>query len=189
MSRNLMSLKHFGVLVLLTAALTIAGCSDNSVIGPDQSDSIGLNRVALFGMDYPVSGLPDASAQIVETEMTVDALLGATIPIKRNIYHHAFVVAPGGLEKSEIIEVKSQKESVNGQDVITFEFGPDGLVFAKASKLKFDMAELNPNARTAKLYYFDPRIGDWVLQAQGRVNIGKVVIFEIYHFSKYAISD
>jgi hypothetical protein len=47
---------------------------------------------------------------------------------------------------------------------------------------------LNALARSAKLYYFDPKIGDWVLQAELAVKDG-VVIFEIYHFSKYAISD
>ena len=125
----------------------------------------------------------------METEKEVDALNGDVIPIPRGDYHHAFVVKPLGLDNNELITVKTDNEIVHGRKAITFEFGPAGLVFNTPSKLKADIFELNPYAATAKLYYFDPRAKAWVLQAEKRIEKGGVASFDIYHFSKYAISD
>ena len=50
------------------------------------------------------------------------------------------------------------------------------------------MADINDQADVAILYYYDPKAADWILQDEKEVIDGSV-IFEIYHFSKYAISD
>jgi len=99
------------------------------------------------------------------------------------------VVKPLGLDDNELITIKSDNDNIKGRKAIIFEFGPEGLVFNNASKLKVDISELNPSATNAKLYYFDPRVGDWVLQGEKRIEKGGIVSFDIYHFSKYAISD
>jgi len=181
MKRDLTGLKRVGLLVLLAAVLTIAGCSDNSVLGPEPIETVQLNRGV-------IEVTPLTAYTFVEAEKWVNPETGDVIAINRNVYHHEFVVEPAGIDNPELITVKSDKEIVKSKQAITFEFGPDGLVFNEASKLEFQMAELNALARSAKLYYLDPKIGDWVLQAELPVKDG-VVTFEIYHFSKYAISD
>jgi hypothetical protein len=181
MKKDLMSLRRAGTLILLAVVLTIAGCSDNSILGPQPTETVQLDR-AILGV------VPLTAVTSVEDEKLVSPVTGDVIAIDRDVYHHEFKVEPAGVDKPELITVKSDREVVKSKQAITFEFGPDGLVFNKASKLEFQMAELNALARSAKLYYFDPKIGDWVLQAELAVKDG-VVIFEIYHFSKYAISD
>jgi hypothetical protein len=182
MSRELTSLKRVGLLVLLTAVLTIAGCSDNSVLGPDQNDPVTLSRVA------PGITLPDADLTVAETAVAVSAQDGGVVSINTASYDHSFIVKPGSINSDKVISVTVKKEKVGKEDVVSFEFGPDGLVFSEASKLEFQMAELNAGARSGRLYYFDPKVKDWVLQAEQAV-VNGVVTFDIYHFSKYAISD
>jgi len=188
MIRNLMNLRRVGVLILLAAVITIAGCSDNSILGPDQNETSNLGRVNPFTSLTAMAVLPDAGASVVEASMAISAEAGGVIPINIDNYRHSFVVEPGGLDSSKVISVMVQNEIVNGRNAVSFEFGPDGLVFNEASKLEFQMAEINAKARYAKLYYFDPLVQNWVLQAEGSVVRG-IVTFEIYHFSKYAISD
>jgi hypothetical protein len=188
MRRDLMNLRRVGVLVLLATVLTIGGCSDNSVLGPDQNETSGLGRINPFTSAIAQSVLPEQSISIVETAMTIDDRAGGVIPISVGNYNHSFTVKPGALNSDQTISVKVQHETVNGKNAVSFEFGPNGLVFNEASKLNFDMAEINARALSAKLYYFDPLVQNWVLQAQGQVVRGHV-IFDIYHFSKYAISD
>ena len=98
------------------------------------------------------------------------------------------MVKPDGVSSDVVISAKVGKTTVGGRTAVEFEFGPEGLVFNEASELEFDIGELNAKATTAKLYYYDPRACQWILQSESQVVKG-VVVFDIYHFSRYAISD
>ncbi|MCP4582924.1 MAG: hypothetical protein GY839_15040 [candidate division Zixibacteria bacterium] len=185
MRRRLTGFTKLGAVVFLLAALTFAGCSDNSVLGPQENETSHLDRSAAQsgGGDLTIASIGE-----LETAKVIYARTGGVVPIHREDYHHAFVVKPLALNKSKLITVKSNKEEVNGKSALTLEFGPAGLVFDEASDLKVDMSEINPNAKNAKLYYYDPAVGDWVLYGESPVRRG-VATFDIHHFSKYAISD
>lgn len=71
------------------------------------------------------------------------------------------------------------------------EFGPDGLVFAKPAELKMEIRELEAgDGEVLRLYWQNPSSGLWeVEQAVEITGNKKKVKFDIYHFSRYAISQ
>jgi len=176
-------LKGYWVLTVLVAILAIAGCSNNSPVAFNTNDSaeISLNRAAV-DLDTIVA------AQAITATQNISSALGGQITLNRSGHVHKFTVAKGALSKSEVISVKASNDFVSDKPSLAFEFGPDGLVFIKAAHLDVDMSDVNPNAVHAKLYYFDPKVQDWVLQGETDVINGRAT-FAIYHFSKYAISD
>lgn len=174
MGRKIMGFKALWLVAAFAVSLTLAGCSGDSPLSPGVDDSTGLNKTIV--------------SAVVEVSLPIQADSGGLIPIQSNGYNHAFVVEADGLDEDKVISVKAGKAKINGKDMVEFDFGPDGLVFKKASKLQFDIGELNPNAVSAKLYYYDPQASAWVLQAESKVKKG-VAEFNINHFSRYAISD
>lgn len=177
MNRQLKGLKYLWVVVALAAVVVMAGCSNQSILAPDNGQDTSLNRC-----------LPVVPMAETEVSQLVSASDGGVISISQDGYNHAFVVAEGGLDEDAFITANVESGYINGQKAVVFQFGPDGLVFKSASKLEFDMGAVNPKASSAYLYYFDESVGKWVIQSAQRVDKG-VAIFDIYHFSKYAISD
>lgn len=177
MNRKFKGLKHLWVAAALAAVVVLAGCSNDSIVGPVNDQDVLLGR-----------SIPVVPLSAVEVSQQIPAATGGVIAISQDNYNHAFVVSKDGLDKDETISAKVQSDYVNGKKAVIFEFGPDGLVFKEASKLQFDIAAVNVRASSAYLYYFDPKVGNWVLQSVVRVNNG-VAVFDINHFSKYAISD
>ena len=193
MIERLIRSKGLWLALTLSVLSVLAGCSSNTPLGPDTDDSASLGR-CIQGDTYRYWAAPccdvilPAAADAVEVTLPITAAAGGVIAIQSEGYNHAFVVEPGGLNEDKVISVKADRTFIWGRRAVEFEFGPDGLVFNVPSKLEFDMAEINPRVWTAKLYYFDPRVGRWVLQGETRVVRG-MAVFEIYHFSRYAISD
>jgi len=175
MGRMLRGFSIVSIAVVLAAAMAFTGCSNNSPLAPDPE----------FLTKPIVNGVLSTVAVV---EKVISAEDGGLILISRDAYQHSFAVQPNAILADARISVKSTKEKVNGVTAIVFEFGPDGLVFSQAANLNFQMSELNSRAVSAKLYYYDPSAGGWVLQANRSVVSGHVN-FDIYHFSKYAISD
>ncbi len=167
--------------VILAALLVFGGCSNNSPMQPNLPQSAGFNKLVAMGESQ-------ASSQTVMDAAYIEADDGGVIEIARESYVHEFIVDAGAINENTEITVKSWCDKIGVQDVIVFEFGPDGLVFSKAAHLRFEMAELNERAASAKLHYYDPVKEKWILQESAQVDNG-VAEFPIYHFSKYAISD
>ena len=184
MSRNLKGFTLIGVLAVLFTALAFTGCSVNSPSAPNSD--ITLSSGKLIGM---LGGEASGSESILyETSKAISAEDGGKIEIIHNTYVHEFTVAPASITSDTEISVKTTSETVAGKNAIVFDFGPEGLVFGDAAILNFKMDELNLHANTAYLYYYDTKVKKWILQESASVNLGEVE-FEIYHFSKYAISD
>jgi hypothetical protein len=167
--------------IFLVALLVFGGCSNNSPMQPNLPQSTGLDKLI-------ATGDPLQFSQPVMDAAYIDADDGGVIEIARESYIHEFVVDAGALGENTEITVKSWRDKISAGDVIVFEFGPDGLVFSKAAHLRFEIAELNERAASAKLYHFDPDRKNWILQESSQVDNG-IAEFPIYHFSKYAISD
>jgi hypothetical protein len=178
--RMLRGISSVSVIVVLAAAMAFTGCSNNSPLAPD-SDFMAKPGIILAGGDaQPIA--------TVLVEKDISAEDGGLILINRDVYQHSFAIQPNAIPADARISVKSYKDKVNGIDAIVFEFGPDGLIFSQAANLDFQMSELDSRAVSAKLHYYDPNVKSWVLQSNRSVVNGHVG-FDIYHFSKYAISD
>jgi hypothetical protein len=180
--RKLKGFRYLWILASLAAILTIAGCSGDSPLAPNTDQGQELGRVVLSELAAVASDVA-----VVATS-DVAALTGGTIAISKKGYVHEFEVKAKALSRDVAIEVSVKEDIVNKKKAIVFEFGPDGLVFEKASQLKCDIGEISSKASSGKLYYFDPKARAWVFQGEAQVVGGKVQ-FDIYHFSKYAISD
>jgi len=185
MQRKLKGFKSLWMVAAIAVVLTIAGCSVNSPLTPD-NDQNDLNR-SMRVLDTGTSGDQEISV-IVEKSETIAAETGGTIDINNQFYVHKFEVKPEALDENTEITVKYSKDTIDGNEVAVFEFGPSGLVFKESSEIQYKIADLDPKARLGKLYYFDPSVNDWVYQGYSRPESG-VVKFDIDHFSKYAISD
>ena len=181
MSKKLRGFSLVGGLIVLAALLTFNGCLNNAPMQPNLPQSADLSR--LIGMGGSLE-----STQSVLDEAVIDADDGGVIDIERDAYLHQFEVPAGAIDEDTKITVESYKGKVGVKDAIIFDFGPDGLVFKEPANLKFEMAELDARALSAKLHYFDPDLNRWVFQKSSTVEDG-VAEFSIYHFSKYAISD
>lgn len=181
MTKGLRSFSLVGGLVVLAALLVFSGCSNNAPTEPNLPQSAELGKFVPLGN-------PLESSQSVYDEATVEADNGGVIDIERGAYLHQFEVDAGAIDEDTQITVESYLDKIGGKEVVVFDFGPDGLVFKKAAHLKFEVAELNARALSAKLYYFDKNRSKWIYQGSSAVNDG-VAEFPIYHFSKYAISD
>jgi len=185
MNRSLRGFSLVGVFVVLMAALVFNGCSNNSPLAPDPENLLSTSKLVSKDLTSSASSGPES---LCETQKVIDADDGGQIDIVHGDYSHEFIVAPASIDDDTQITVKTSREVINGKDAIVFEFGPDGLVFSEAAKLNFEMGDLDSAATTAALLYFDPRTNDWIIQDSEDVSRGEVE-FDIYHFSKYAISD
>jgi len=185
MSRSLKGFTLIGVLAVLFTALAFTGCSVNTPTAPE-SDSLLLSSGKFLSGD----GAQAAGMETIlcETSQQIPAKSGGTIEIVHDSYVHEFTVAPSSIDRNTQISIKTTSEMVEGKNATVFEFGPDGLVFAEAATLTYQMDELNTRASAAYLYYYDTNADKWILQGSASVYQGEVE-FEIYHFSKYAISD
>lgn len=173
------------MMIVVAAFLSVSGCSGDSPLAPEYEQAATLVRpgvvpAGLDGIDCPVN--------LGEIFQNISPMEGGIVPLCRGNYHHSFEVPAGALRSNTVITAMSCIEVVAGKNAVAFTFGPSGLIFEKAAYLAFDMAEINSAATTANLYYYDPSVRAWILQSKVDVKKG-VAVFEIYHFSKYAIAD
>ncbi len=167
--------KAFAVLsVVLLAAGLFYGCSSNPPTALPEYDNPNLQRTILLADGVAVSKLVDVS--VLSDSLLINNIAG----------YHAFKIPQKALKAATIISIKTSREVILGKNAVVLEFGPDGLVFDRATTIDFDLRDLDPSAKSASLYYFDPNVGDWVYQGTANAKDGKVS-FNIYHFSKYAI--
>ncbi len=175
--RALKGFSLFGGLAVVLTLFFVVGCSN----APLQPEVPEVQQLELGRSHVPTSST-------VYDQSLIDTDDGGQIDIERSVYQHEFVVPEDAIEANTLITVKSSAEEILGKSAIVFEFGPDGLTFNTSAKLKFEMAELNANALSAKILYYNPLKKQWEYQASAAVKNG-IVEFDINHFSKYAISD
>ena len=182
MAKMLKGLTLVSVVAVLVAGLMFAGCSTNSPLSPNNNNNIEQ-------LSSAKTIVRTASRAIsVSVQKSIVAVKGGGINIDDNEYHHLFVVKSSAIPQDTVISIVKTHDTVNGKLSIIFTFGPNGLVFSPTSDLSVDMNELNKNATTAYLYYFDVSANKWVFQDSKPVENGKAT-FDIRHFSRYAISD
>ena len=189
MIQKLRVFSKIGFIAAAVSLIFVIGCSDNLSVNsggiePQQSPTATASPHRSFHYD----GWDGGDAVITQTSELISKDDGGEITITREEYEHIFEVDPGAVDENVAISVKSYEDKIWGNKAIVFEFGPDGLEFKIPAKLTFEMAELDYKAGYAKFFYFNPYYKSWVLLDVEGVEQGDVV-FEIDHFSKYAISD
>ena len=177
MAKRLRGLTVLIGLLVLGASLILGGCSAKSSTSPQASGLDGLTTLNR-AIGEPVL----EATKVFEPEVT------DSISIVKNTYCHKFRVPAKALDAATAINMKTFKALANGKNVIVFEFGPEGLVFRAPTNLDIDMNEINPLAKSANLYYFDPLADSWIYQGSVSVANGRAS-FKVYHFSKYAIDE
>ena len=178
MMKALKGLSLFGGLAIVLTLFLVIGCSNNTPVQPDNPGTPELGR----------PGVPEATCDIEIDYGLIDKSTGGTIEIERGEYLHKFVVEPRSISESTLITIISDRETILDKEMISFEFGPDGLEFSESAKLQFEVAELGGDLNSASLYYYHPIRKKWYYISSSTVSDGKAV-FNIDHFSKYAISD
>jgi hypothetical protein len=182
-ARHLKGLMLTSSFLMMAVVVILTGCSTKSPVTPqyDQPNSLqSLTAVASENLSVEEIGQVEVAKTILPTKAD-------TIQIAKDASLHKFALAKGAVTAATVIDVKSFNKEINGKSSLVFEFGPEGLVFAKAANLDIDVKDLGDIPKSANLYYFDPNVNDWVYQGTVLVKNGRVT-FKIYHFSKYAIS-
>jgi hypothetical protein len=179
--KMLKGVRYLWLVAAVAAVMTIAGCSGDTPLAPTSDQGQELART------MPV--LPAVASDVAVAAVTyIPAAVGGTIAVDKSGYTHEFDIPARAVSSDQVISVSVKEDKIGDRNAIVFEFGPDGLVFNTPSQLKCAISEINARATSGKLYYYDPKVGDWILQGDAPVVDG-VVDFNIYHFSKYAISD
>ena len=184
MSKRLRGYSIISGLVILASLFIIAGCSSNSPVEPNlPQDAAATEKLFIVDvLERLTEPLITCTTELIEVST------GGIIEIERDDYVHLFSIEPGALDSDTEINVKSSREKISNKEMLVFDFGPDGLAFNIPASLDVQIAELNSNATSAKLYYYDPASSRWAYQGSSSVS-GGVASFAIDHFSKYAISD
>jgi len=174
----------------------IIGCSSTPPIGPQDDSLLILNSLGLDpnadGWDELTNpdseGLARVYFQVSDVALNVVpvGVFGGTIEMSLGSESSTLYVPSGALK--EPVEIGAEAVLlVSGRDVLRlFDFSPDGLIFLRPAVLTLD-TDLPPNT-VLKLYYLNPNTGRWQLEQAAVTNGDGVVIFNIKHFSKYAIS-
>jgi len=165
-----------GMLVFVLVALTVAfvGCSTDAPLAPsgDGFDALTKGRFLAVASDAACVAASGKRATVIQ--------------LRHGREKTQLVIPAGALETT--VEICAEVELVETRDSLVrlYDFTPDGLVFLKPAKLilkaKF------PKGTRLNLYWFNPDTGVWELEQTVKTGKKGKVKFDIYHFSKYAIS-
>ncbi|MBI3873405.1 MAG: hypothetical protein HY304_10065 [candidate division Zixibacteria bacterium] len=178
---------------ILTAVLALAfllpGCGENPV--SSVSDDPGGHGGGIKGLQYAdgvlhPKGTQAASASLstVDTVVQLVSSSGGTIYLTTGKHASTLVIPKDALASAVLISAVAAEVMTPYGAVTLYDFGPDGLVFAKASRLTLQVDI--PDGSPLSLYWWNPATGIWELQQTAKVAKGKVT-FDILHFSQYGI--
>lgn len=181
-------------LTLGVLAVLAAGCSQNAPNAPTDPDLDGLKAIAHvegeYGPDPLTAGAQDGPAKIVtvsvESGEAVIGPEGGVINLGLGSAASQFVVPHHALTEDVLIRVLAGKFPTPQCEVYLFDFSPDGLKFIRPATLT--LHDDFQQGKLAKLYWFNPQTGLWQLQQVGKPDKKGNITFQIFHFSKYAIS-
>jgi len=183
------NLRHRRILAFAASFIigaALLGCGQTPV-GPTAPEDPPVTPFDIR-QGYVASDLVSVDSSVVWTQGWVTVARGGVVPLGMPGKYHDLIVAPGSVTQDVLIQVKTTTYYYPGQKVVTFDFGPDGLVFSSPAKMKVDASIFGPGkVSSVTLFYFDPLRSEWVIQQVAKV-VKSSVTFDIRHFSKYAIS-
>ena len=195
----------FGMAAMFACAIFLTGCGEDST-SPVAPGGTGTNPGAL---QYVLDNYDDPFGAALDAK-SGDAQLGAGSWTLSTSSDTAFVGKAGGTitlkfgGMTSTLKVPADAVCASGGScvvkitataaafqtplglVVLYEFGPDGLKFAKPCELKV-FAGFVPG-QLVSLVWFNPATGLWELQQVAKVYAHGELKFTITHFSKYGIS-
>jgi hypothetical protein len=181
---------------ILTAVIALTfllpGCGQNPVSSvPDEPGSHGGGIRGLEYADRLIHSKGSVEAAWVTTPLpSADTVVqtvgtsGGTLTLTTGGHGSTLQIPNGALTSSVSISAIAVEVRTTYGTVDLYDFGPDGLVFAKAAKLTLQV-DL-PDGATLSLYWWNPVTHRWDWQRSGKV-LQKKVTFDVFHFSKYGI--
>jgi hypothetical protein len=188
-----------GVLVF-----ALAGCSDNQPLSPAADQPNGLKAVASvesqFGAD-PLSAVPDSGtgqSGLAKGEGFIVCYLasdtdsaeigddGGEINLCLDEETSKLVIPKDALEQEVYIKAKAAVFGTPFGLVRMYDFQPEGLQFQVPATLY--LSTTLPLNAVIRLLYFNPLTGQWEIEQAASVDSNGVAVFQLNHFSKYAIT-
>jgi len=198
---------RYGLMALVASAVSVVllGCSTNAPVAPALNEPDGLKAIAFvedqLGQD-PFAAVEGEHGGLAKPVwwITSDASYadvgvdGATIYLNLGNGVSSFDIPNGAVCNNYDgdgqcvvrITAKAAWFQTPYGNLALYDFGPDGLQFAKDCKLRvptgFGFGKL------ISLYWFNPSTGQWEVQQSNKTDKQGFVQFNISHFSKYAIT-
>lgn len=187
--KNSITKLAFAMLSIAVLGLLAVGCSQNSPLAPTTA---GFEANA--APNKPGTSTPTANEYATREFYTVvngsTAVIGpggGTLNISFDDGAGAtFAVPPLSLKRDVLITAQPSVVQAAAGPMYVFDFSPDGLRFLRPAILTLD-ADFVPG-QPVKLYWLNERTGKWQVENIGIPDSDGKVKFQIFHFSKYAIS-
>ncbi|UCE25094.1 MAG: hypothetical protein JSU74_03325 [Candidatus Zixiibacteriota bacterium] len=166
--------------------LILAGCSDNGLVF-EVTDS--EERVSFFDQPYYDDALAKRT-DILEAEVTFhQARLrtseGGVLTLGEDENIEAFVVLPNSFVDDTTFTVEVTKiVTEDGEALIVFEFGPDGLQFFRPAVLRLDLGVLfGRNVTSVEFAWLDEETHMWGDPVTYDADSNQIACVSIGHFS------
>ncbi len=169
--------------------LILAGCSDNGLVF-EVTDSD--DRVSFFDQPYYDDALAKrtdiADFEVSFTQKRLLASQGGVIPLDLDENEEAFVVLPCSFVEDTTFTVEVTKlVTDDGETVIVYEFGPDGLQFARPAVLRLDLGVLfGKNVNSVEFAWLDEETHMWGDPVTYEGDSDQIACIPVGHFSKSA---
>lgn len=165
---------------LLLALLFVPGCSDTPMSPAQPEESIDSNSQDLFSQASGAGGL----------QWTVIKLIlrrGGSMNLDGERVTCSFT--PGALPLPQVLIIANMKlNAPRGQATrLDVDFQPS-LLFNNPVTLKVDSDYLQGTGNKYTLWYFDPARNTWLIEGESTILGGLPVLFNLRHFSAYAIT-
>ncbi len=171
-------------------AIIIAGCSDNDLVFNSSPD---VDQISFFDQPFYEDALAKradiADVEVTSVESSLQAVLGGVIALEQDEDIEAFVVLPGSFPADTTFTIEVSKiVTADGESLVIYEFGPDGLQFSRPAVLRLNVAELfGKNAKSMELYWLNEETNLWESQGVFQADEQQIACAPINHFTKYGL--
>jgi hypothetical protein len=183
-------LTYFLALSGVSLGLILAGCSDNGIVFNQTSYS--EDPVSFWELPFQTDALAKR-ADIAEVEsryvvLPLQASLGGVIPLGDDASVEAFVVLPNSFPSDTIFTVEVSKVvTTNGEELVIYEFGPDGLQFSRPAVLRLNLAELfGKNVTAIDLFWLNEETDSWEYSETSNA-VDQIACASVWHFSSLGV--
>ncbi len=128
-----------------------------------------------------------AQLEIDFRSQRLQTVLGGMIPLQADASVEAFVVLPGSFLSDTTFTVEITRfVASDGNPIVLYNFGPDGLQFSRPAVVRINVAALlGKNVTSMDFYWLNPGTGYWELQDTYKADAQGYIYAGVSHFSSY----